>query len=299
MSLTKYLSIFLLTGVVLFLVYASISTYIMFQTAKTEVNLPDDLLALEFSDYSEVNFYTDDENKVLLKGWWIPGNHGTDQAVLFIHGINGNRASDFKVIKEVNNKGYSILTFDLRGHGFSDQSDLGLTVNEKYDIKAAIQFLKEIGATEIVIFGYSYGGTIGISHAHNFPAVKGVIADSPFNDLSSLMSGEVSLRTGLPNSLSDLLKPGIIASTKLFKGIDIREIQPQNAVMKLNYPILLIHCKDDTRIPINHSDDIYEHAPTGSIFQRLGKCEHADGYNSDFSGYMSPVFRYLESIFSR
>tara|TARA_B110000116_G_C16787451_1_gene561744 strand:+ start:557 stop:1456 length:900 start_codon:yes stop_codon:yes gene_type:complete len=297
--ITKYLSVFLLTGVVIFLVYASISTYIMVQTAKTEVNLPDHLLALEFSDYSEVNFYTDDENNVLLKGWWIPGNHGTDQAVLFIHGINGNRASDFNVIKEVHNKGYSILTFDLRGHGFSDKSDLGLTVNEKHDIKAAIQFLKKIGTTEIVIFGYSYGGTIGISHAHNFPVVKGVIADSPFNDLSSLMSGEVSLRTGLPNSLSDLLKPGIIASTKLFKGIDIREIKPQNAVMKLNYPILLIHCKDDTRIPINHSDDIYEYAPTGSIYQRLEKCEHADGYNSDFSGYMSPVFRYLETIFSR
>ena len=45
------------------------------------------------------------------------------------------------MIKEINELGYSVLTFDLRGHGESGEAPLGLGVREKEDVYGAIKFL--------------------------------------------------------------------------------------------------------------------------------------------------------------
>ena len=48
------------------------------------------------------------------------------------------------MIKEINQIGFSVLTFDLRGHGTSGDAPLGLGIKEKNDIKPLIKKISKV-----------------------------------------------------------------------------------------------------------------------------------------------------------
>jgi len=78
---------------------------------------------------------------IVLKGWWFAVD-GADRAVVLVHGRGRNRVnSDFMeagIAKLLLVHGYSVLLFDLRGHGESGGTRYTLGIEEPRDILAAI-----------------------------------------------------------------------------------------------------------------------------------------------------------------
>ena len=78
------------------------------------------LRAQDDDNIDEVFFNTAD--KVKLNGTWYRGSGGRKSpTVLMVHGWGSNRSKDGwdSLAKQFQGKGYSVLTFDLRGHGKS------------------------------------------------------------------------------------------------------------------------------------------------------------------------------------
>src|SRR5438034_980667 len=74
--------------------------------------------------YQEVEFKAEDG--AILRGWWIPGS--TEAGVVTVHGAGANRAEFLNESKWLHDAGYTVLLFDCRAHGLSDESGRGISL---------------------------------------------------------------------------------------------------------------------------------------------------------------------------
>ena len=117
--------------------------------------------------YEDVRLRTSDG--LNLTGWYFP--HSGDRAAIVVHGRNSNRIqSEINGVRRGEHiadflyaDGFSVLLFDLRGHGNSDGDRYSLGWYERRDVAAAIEFVMSRGYAEsrIALLGVSLGaGTV-------------------------------------------------------------------------------------------------------------------------------------------
>lgn len=125
---------------------------------------------------SRVEFRTSD-------GFLLEGRiFGTGaRGVVLAHMRPSDQTSWFGFAEELGADGYQVLTFNFRGYGESQgERDIGVIDR---DVRAALEFLVEHGASGVVVVGASMGGTAALaaSVAVEDPSipvaeVKGVVA---------------------------------------------------------------------------------------------------------------------------
>src|SRR2546430_6333841 len=134
--------------------------------------------------YEDVSLRTSDG--LTLKGWFFPVR-GTRAAIL-IHGRHANRAeyqgrlehiADFLIAQ-----GFSVLLFDLRGHGDSDGDRFSLGQFERLDVASAIDFVTSRGFAEkrIALLGISLGAGTAIQELLLHPNIGALVSDSSYMD---------------------------------------------------------------------------------------------------------------------
>ncbi len=100
---------------------------------------------------------------------------GRGPDLVMIHGLTGNLAVwHFKIIPELLDR-YRILTYDLRGHGYSDMPPSGYTATEM--AADLLELLDGLGIEQCDIVGHSFGADIALYFALLHPdRVRQVIA---------------------------------------------------------------------------------------------------------------------------
>ena len=78
-------------------------------------------------------------------------------------------------------------------------------------------------------------------------------------------------------------------------GIKIDELEPENAVTLIEYPILVMHGEDDTRIPIDHGIRVHQNAHWDSAIWIVPDMEHADSLMTYPDEYARIVIQYFDS----
>lgn len=282
--------------VILGLVYLALSFYIVDSALDAEANpleeRPEDF-ALQ---YEEVEFSPRGWPELTLRGWWIPARDAR-AAVIRVHGIDSNRSSALGNVPALVESGYSVLAFDLRGHGESDLAQMGAGIHERDDLLGAVDYLirnrgPEPGA--IFLYGRSYGAAIVLMAGWSEPAVAGVYADSAFASLSELVVQEVARRTSAPSWLASVLRPGVVLMARLSKGVDIEDVHPAEDAARYPYAIGLAHCDEDDRIPVSHLERIragVRHPPRLTVYQG---CSHADAWDDFPRRYEADLIAYLD-----
>ena len=248
--------------------------------------------------YESVVFNPIGEGDIVLRGWWIP-HHESKATVIWVHGIDSTRASNMEFLASLYREGYSILTFDLRGHGESDKVPIGAGAYEHKDVMGAVALAKiKAPNVPIVLGGTSLGGAIALMTAQQDSAIKGVITDGAFSNIVSLLKQETADRTPIPFWVAGLLKPGLISMGKLFKDADVSKVAPVEYVSNISFPIAIIHCKASKRVPFSHAQEILEESPDGSLSLFVEGCDHAGAYDQGKEAYKTFVFDYLETRLS-
>ena len=302
----KQFAYFALAMLILSIIYILISVYITTLAYKTIINLPEISPKDYGLQYEEIEFQSNDNTELTLRGWWIP-NKSTN-TIIYLHGIDSNRAGHtseqtippgLEILTDMHSMGYSIFTFDLRGHGESDTAKVGLGIKEIADIKGAINYLESTKNVEkIALYGISYGAVLAILAGNSDEKIKGIFIDSPYNMITDLITGEIPRRTPIPGFIAGLLSQGIVWSSILLEGINLDEIRPYESIKVLSYPVLMVHCKDDKRIPIYHSDQINEHAPIDTLYHKFENCDgHGKAYESNKTYYLGFAKTYFNRIF--
>lgn len=139
-------------------------------------------------------------DSVELRGWL--SNENSDIAVIHIHGMSGNGYENYfldslRAMFSKNN--ISLLTFDNRGSGimnsfwkdgkgdsWGEGTKLGGSCYEifeesEFDIDGAINHLKTLGKTKLILMGHSLGGSKAVNYivSKKHPEVIGAILLAP------------------------------------------------------------------------------------------------------------------------
>lgn len=92
---------------------------------------------------------------------------GTGPDVVMVHGITGNLAAWHLHIVPALSDGLRILTYDLRGHGYSDTPPTGYSPDDMATDLADL--LDALGLEQVVVIGHSYGADIALYFAAGHP----------------------------------------------------------------------------------------------------------------------------------
>jgi alpha-beta hydrolase superfamily lysophospholipase len=115
---------------------------------------------------------------------WL-ATDATAPAVVLIHRLSADRSELWPLAERLakSERRYSILSFDLRGHGASkapDKEKAGDTSALRKDVEAAIDHVeKETKTRGIVLVGSSLGATLAAEVAFSEPKVTGLVLISP------------------------------------------------------------------------------------------------------------------------
>lgn len=280
---------------------AAVATYfaISFRVAQTVTQverLPLDPPASSIAaTHEDVTFNSRDG--IVLKGWWFAVD-GADRAVVLVHGRGRNRVnSDFMeaaIARLMLVHGYSVLLFDLRGHGESGGTRYTLGIEEPRDILAAIDLAAskaDIERSRVAIIGESLGGGSLLMAVKADPSIGPVVTDSAFADANTVVGESATKYTNLPSWFT----PGIVLMSRLFLGLDISQVTPSKVVAA--HPeraFLFIQCTDDTTVPLHHGLDLKAASrnPRTELWVVPG-CEHVKAFATHPDEWAQHVLDFL------
>lgn len=189
-------------------------------------------------DYADIAFSSRD--RLTLRGWFIPATSpcGT---VIFCHGHNGSMDPDLKYVPAFHNRGYNVLMFDFRAHGRSDGTLVSMGCLERWDLLAAVNWLRERGIHRLGVIGFSLGGRVAISTAPQTDAIVAVVSDGgPATMLEAVAAG--SRERSLPQGLAVLVARLTLWLAERQVGCDFSEADAVQWVPQLGARALfLIH----------------------------------------------------------
>lgn len=199
-------------------------------------------------------------------------NPSAKYTILLSHGNAEDLGSLYPFILEFYHRGYSILAYDYEGYGTSR----GRTSEQKTyrDILAAYDFLtitKKIRSDNIILFGRSVGSGPSIYLASKFPA-RALILQSPFVSAFRVMT-KVTI---FPFDKYPNLK----------------------RLSKIDIPLLIIHGKKDSVIPIWHGKKLLEAAATRGVKQHywVENADHNDLIVVAGESYWQAIDHFVQTL---
>ena len=232
-------------------------------------------------------------DKVALNGWFIPS---TGDAVLII--VNGgfqNRVDPvvhtLNLAHDLQQQGFNILLFDLRGRGDSEGVAHSLS-NENKDIGGAVDYLESRGylADKIGLIGFCSGAANACIFASQ-NNIGGVVLDACFPSVESMVYNQAA-NHGIPRFTVDIFLPAVRIAARAF--FDYSEVNPIDVVSKIQCPIFFIHEDEDDLV--STADDVAltkaSNNPADLLWQ-VSDTLHVEAYWNYPEEYISKVTNFF------
>ena len=246
--------------------------------------------------FEEVRFNPRGDDLV-LEGWYVQPPPG-GPVVLFVHGQGSQRTGDdiLPITADFASRGYGALMFDLRAHGTSGGDRASGGFFEQRDVLGALDYLQERGVPpeRVGILGFSMGAAASVLAAEQEPAIRALALDSPYAKVHDLVSNEAALKTPFPRWIIPVFIPPARVMAKWFYGIDLGQMIPEESVATLDFPVLVIHGKNDDRVPVEHGVRVHGAAAAGSELWLVDSPGHSDAYLEAPEEYVRRIAAYFE-----
>ncbi|WP_247046247.1 alpha/beta hydrolase family protein [Arthrobacter rhizosphaerae] len=214
--------------------------------------------------YSEVQIAT---SHGVAPAWIFPHTNPSDASTkwaIHIHGMGGSRAGALRGVPVARRLGYTTLVVSLRNDREGPASTdarymLGQT--EWLDVEEAVKFAISEGAQEILLFGWSLGGSIALRLAdlsEYSGYISGLVLDAPVLDWTRTLTTNARA-SGLPGLIASL---GLLLMqsrafgwvTGLEEPLDFRSLDWVAQAVRLHKPILILHGRGDLSTPFEASE---------------------------------------------
>jgi hypothetical protein len=161
---------------------------------------------------------------------------------------------------------YTILLPDARAHGASGGTVATYGLFERDDIRQWFGWLSEnVQPSCIYGLGESMGAAQLLQATSDESRLCAVVAESPFSNFHEIACDRVGqfFHNG-PWIGKTLFSPAIelaFAYGRWKYALDLRKVSPEATAAISKVPILLIHGRDDSNIPVRHSERIAARNP--------------------------------------
>jgi alpha-beta hydrolase superfamily lysophospholipase len=167
---------------------------------------------------------------------WYSKTDSSNACVILIHGYSTNKSYVADEAAMFKQWGYSVLLFDLRGHGRSGGNATTFGMKETDELQKAFEFAKNKGHSKIFVYGASLGAGICIKAvAENKIHPDAIIADIPIGSLHEHFKRRAEL-LGFP---SEPFASLITLWIGIEKGYNAFQHDNRLYAKKVNCPVLV------------------------------------------------------------
>lgn len=256
------------------LLFALIIPYLaaVFLTYRPKVILSGNPKANLGLSFAPVQFITRDN--LTLAGWWFPAARKTDapdvdpdfpwgqHAVVLCHGIGSSKERGLILANYLVARGFNVLAFDFRGHGQSEGNFTSYGSRERYDVLAAVQWIKANHPEEARrIFGIGVNTGAAALVAAAADAQQGQLVDAlvlyePYARFQTLAAA--TSQRALPGVVRWLVNTIGLPLASLHAGADLAGFAPVDFAASIwPRPVLMIHGRGMSFIPVYEEMDLY------------------------------------------
>lgn len=245
---------------------------------------------------SNLNVVSSDKNEYNLNAYVYENDQAEHRWSIVVHGYNSNAKAMTRYVRNFYEKGYNVLTPDLRGHGESEGDYIGMGWHDRKDMLLWIdQIIERDPKAEIVLFGVSMGGATVMmtSGEEDLPSnVKVIVEDCGYSSVSDVFIYQLDDLFGLPEF------PVMNAAntiTNIRAGYDLYGASAVDQVAKSLTPTLFIHGDDDTFVPIEMLYEVYEAANVEKEKLIIPEANHGDAEKVDPVTYWNTVWSFVDN----
>ena len=208
----------------------------------------------------DVYITTTNNGNLKLHAYEMVNSQQSDVWTIVVHGYFCQGKDMINYAKQFLSRGYNVLMLDLRGHGQSEGDYIGMGWHERLDIIDWSNYLIEKNPDcKIILHGVSMGAaTVMFATGENLPSnIKVAIEDCGYTSIWDEFAMQLKTLYNLPTF------PVLNAASSICKakaGYKIQEGSCTEAVKKSKTPTLFIHGDQDTFVPFEMLDKVYEAA---------------------------------------
>jgi alpha-beta hydrolase superfamily lysophospholipase len=188
---------------------------------------------------------------------WTFEPHGKPRGtVLMLHGIRDRKLNLVPGARWHAERGFRVVAVDSRGHGESSGRYLTYGVEESRDLVAVVDELerRSLLVPPLAVVGTSYGAATALQYAALDARVDKVVALAPFASLRRVVHAYVARILGWPARwIPATAVNELIDDSARQAGFDPDRACALCVAPQIRAAVLLIHSREDERIPWQHS----------------------------------------------
>ena len=247
------------------------------------------------ADLADIALTTSDG--VRLAAWYFPSQNRA--AIILLHGYKANRSTMLPIAAMLIRHGYGVIIPDFRGHGESEGERITFGHDEVRDVEATFQYIltrSEVDPERIGLLGNSMGSATALLYAAENPAIKAVVAQSPYATLEDMVQANVR-RLGFPTFP---LAPMMLFFIEREFGFPVDTVAPIRHIGQISpRPVLILMGGKDTWVNPEGGRQLYAAAgePRELWFDpELGHLEFHEKRAAEFEERVVEFFdKYLPS----
>ena len=200
------------------------------------------------------------ESNITLTGYKYSKENTTPRGVIVIaHGLgDGGHNKYMPYIDKFTDSGYYVFGYDGQGTDESDKKAPEGFPQAIKDLDSAIDHVQEIEEYKdlpIMLFGHSFGAYSVGNVLNHHPEVACAVMVAGFNESESML-GQYP-RKVLGFLVDGVLLPYVSLYERIKFGKEYANITAVDGMKSTDAEILIVHSKDDKRVPIEYGYDIY------------------------------------------
>ena len=246
---------------------------------------------LNNSNYTDE--YINSFDNLKLHSYKILNENSSNKWAIVVHGYTSEGLKMSSYGEKFHNAGYNVIIPDLRSHGLSEGSYIGMGWNDRFDIISWINYvINENNDSDIVLLGVSMGAsTVAMTSGEDLPSnVKAIIADCGYTSVWDEFSYQLDSLFSLP--AFPVMNVSSIVS-KIRAGYSLKEASAIEQVKKSKTPILYIHGDKDDFVPYYMMDELYNATSSEKEKLTIKDAKHAKAANINPTLYWDNVFKFI------
>ena len=228
-----------------------------------------------------------------LFAWFVPASAARPRpTIVLLHGWSGNASNFLPAAHAFHQAGFAVLLIESRNHGRSDWDDHSSLPRFAEDLDSAIDWLKTLALVDsrrIVALGHSIGAAAVLLSASRRHDLAAVVSISAFAHPEQVMGRWFALRYVPYWPLAWLINRAL----ERVIGASFDDIAPVNTVAKLTCPVLLVHGRQDTVVPISDAHQISKRGKAPNV--TLIECDGSHDRFDDIDGITRNILDFVES----
>lgn len=302
--------------IIVFIVFNIIGLYIgnMLYKQTFEINTREELDQYEknkntfneirFNQLQKEDFSIASRNDYRLYGTYIKNAKTTQNTIILLHGLLGSRWSVMKYADMYLDKGFNVLIYDERNHGYSKGDNTTFGFYESDDLDKLVDWVHKKNKDGIIgVHGDDIGGVAALLHAKTNESKKRVsfyIVDGAYSDLSEYFTLKFKEQYNIKYKF--LVTPLIFYLDKVNKiknGFYLKEVSPVSILNQVQTPILFVHGSNDKIVPKSMSEDMYNAKAGSKEIYIVSNSEHGETFLTNPDEYTEKVNNFIDAALSK